>query len=60
MQLSELIKTFKEETDEWPETPNELLDFCEYKYNIGEIDMVDYYKLASKLHNKGRSAHPIH
>jgi hypothetical protein len=53
LQLSELIKSFKQEKDEWPESPNVLLDFCQYKYNIGELDVKDYRKLFTQLHNKG-------
>lgn len=59
MQLSDMIKAFKEEKEEWPATPESLLEFCEYKYHVGEIDYADYQFLFSTLH-KNKIKYPFH
>ncbi|MBB6453009.1 hypothetical protein HNQ94_001457 [Salirhabdus euzebyi] len=61
MRLSDLIKAFEKEKKQWPESPNVLLDFCQYKYNKGELETKDYRNLFAQLHNKGAvSSHQLH
>jgi hypothetical protein len=52
MQLFELIKAYHQEMCEWPKTPDELIDFCEYKFQIGEIEEEDFSRLIIKLHKQ--------
>ncbi|WP_153728936.1 YppF family protein [Salinibacillus xinjiangensis] len=61
MRLRDLITAYQQEKEQWPESPNALLDFCQYKYNRGELEAEDYRKLFSKLHNEGAtSAYQLH
>ncbi|QHS21652.1 hypothetical protein GWK91_01205 [Virgibacillus sp. MSP4-1] len=58
MRLKDLIVEYHNEKKEWPESPNSLLDFCQYKYNKGEIPATAYRNLFFQLHKEGAtSAH---
>ncbi|GAB3060290.1 YppF family protein [Virgibacillus ainsalahensis] len=58
MPINELLAAYESERKHSPETINNLLDFYQKKYIIGEIDIQHYRDIYFYLHKEGAtSAH---
>jgi len=51
--MNTLISTFKKERNQAPQSINELLDYFQRKYIIGEITINDYRQIFACLHKEG-------
>ncbi|MCP8615549.1 YppF family protein [Salirhabdus salicampi] len=55
MRLSDLIRLYEQERNEWPASPNELVKFCHEKYEQGAIASNEFQRLYDQLHSKRTS-----
>lgn len=53
MHLQELIQVYEREKNEKPDTPDQLLDFCQKQYVYGRLSSQSYRELFQQLHQKG-------
>lgn len=53
MLVSELIHTYQNERNHTPASMNELLDYFQWKYINGEIDINDYREIYMFLSKQG-------
>ncbi|TCT22444.1 YppF-like protein [Melghiribacillus thermohalophilus] len=53
MNINELIQDYMNERNQYPESVNHLLDYCQQKYINGELPIHDYRILFKKLLDRG-------
>ncbi|MFA1818975.1 YppF family protein [Virgibacillus oceani] len=58
MQISELVHTYQNDCNHTPDSVNDLLDYYQKKYIIGDIDVIYYREIYMFLSKQGAiSAH---
>ncbi|GGD17862.1 hypothetical protein N780_03510 [Pontibacillus chungwhensis BH030062] len=56
MHLEELLQSYVKEFNQQPDSPNELLDYCQRMYVNGELDFHSYRQLFQHLHEEGATS----
>lgn len=53
MHLQKLIQAYEKEREHRPQSPDQLLDYCQQQYIKGQLDSQTYRQLFQQLHNEG-------